>query len=523
MKIDSYSKVVGLSLVAAMVLGSSAYAGEIKGASPTDPVVPLTQFGFGGWNFDNVAVKVVTLEEEDFSVTGTFNTSNGAYSEMTYGDSFESEISSGGEVRGHLYGKDWPVGEPSGIKAITGDKPNKGKPGNCILTTSYLSEENTDTNLSGYLDTTTAAGPVPTICSSPFQSHKRYKINMLPSMVANPDAEGYGQYVDVVLNLVSGDTTSLRYQVLQKINNYTGMRLDGYKLQVLDAKGTVNSDELNLSIGLGEALDNKGDPNTTDPDIWDPEDLANYSHGLWGPIDDHFPTNGFFDSKRSGYVVDPTSHGTDTIVAGPTTLEGNYVDLFGHWLPSSWQPIGVFHDDDGDPNTDAELVAFWGDPLNTGTNAWHEGNENNWTVVTDAQIEEYLADTSAEGYFAGLIEDTLNLGLNYIVSVGDNTKIGETFTIRITPRVAKDQTPPSYIDADGEYILPPGDIPIDGLTPGEVEPPHIDNPPVDEPVYYPSGGGGGCTYNPNSNSFDMTFLMMMALGLLYPFRRRFLK
>ena len=35
--------------------------------------------------------------------------------------------------------------------------------------------------------------------------------------------------------------------------------------------------------------------------------------------------------------------------------------------------------------------------------------------------------------------------------------------------------------------------------------------------------GGGCTYNPNSKNFDMTFLLMMALGLFYPFRRRFIK
>ncbi len=34
------------------------------------------------------------------------------------------------------------------------------------------------------------------------------------------------------------------------------------------------------------------------------------------------------------------------------------------------------------------------------------------------------------------------------------------------------------------------------------------------------GGGGGCTYNPNSKNFDMTFLMLIALGLFYPFRRR---
>jgi len=37
-----------------------------------------------------------------------------------------------------------------------------------------------------------------------------------------------------------------------------------------------------------------------------------------------------------------------------------------------------------------------------------------------------------------------------------------------------------------------------------------------------SGGGGGCTYNPHSKNFDMSFLFILALGLLYPFRRKFL-
>ncbi|MEN8726701.1 MAG: JDVT-CTERM domain-containing protein, partial [Sulfurovum sp.] len=49
--------------------------------------------------------------------------------------------------------------------------------------------------------------------------------------------------------------------------------------------------------------------------------------------------------------------------------------------------------------------------------------------------------------------------------------------------------------------------------------------PIEPPAVIPpsSGGGGGCTYNPNSTSFDMTLLFMMALGALYPFRRRFIK
>lgn len=37
-----------------------------------------------------------------------------------------------------------------------------------------------------------------------------------------------------------------------------------------------------------------------------------------------------------------------------------------------------------------------------------------------------------------------------------------------------------------------------------------------------SDNGGGCTYNPNSKHFDMSFLFILVLGLLYPFRRRFL-
>ena len=49
-------------------------------------------------------------------------------------------------------------------------------------------------------------------------------------------------------------------------------------------------------------------------------------------------------------------------------------------------------------------------------------------------------------------------------------------------------------------------------------------PTADNPIYpYSVGGGGGCSYNPNSKNFDITFLLMMALGALYPFRRRFLK
>ena len=45
---------------------------------------------------------------------------------------------------------------------------------------------------------------------------------------------------------------------------------------------------------------------------------------------------------------------------------------------------------------------------------------------------------------------------------------------------------------------------------------------VTPPITSTSKSGGGCTYNPDSKSFDMIFFFMMALGLLYPFKRRFI-
>ena len=75
-------------------------------------------------------------------------------------------------------------------------------------------------------------------------------------------------------------------------------------------------------------------------------------------------------------------------------------------------------------------------------------------------------------------------------------------------------------DVGGAYSMLSVSTSDDG-TDGIVTPPIVD--PVDPIVCETCSDGGGCTYNPNSKNFDMTFLLMMALGLLYPFRRRFLK
>ncbi len=620
MKKNYKNKILDMSVAAAMLLGSSAYAGKIIGANP--PSAPLEpnlsqQFGFGGWDFGNVDVRIVNINDFSTPLPGTiFDTTDGTYTSMDYNQSFESVIKEIGsaEERGLLHGKNWPVGEPAGIKIINDDSDTKnGKPENCIMTTSYLDTEDNPFKVYGYLDGDT---PTPTVCSSSFQTHKRFKINMLPTTVANLDAERYGQPVDLVFKLVGGDTTTERYQVFQKINNYTGLRLDGYKIEVLDGSGNPNN-ALTLSIGLLENPKSTGAIN-----IWDVEDMANFSHGLWGPQTyevpvPHFPTDGFFDLKRAGFVVDPSGHNTNTLVGGPTTLGSNYVDLFGIWLHSTWAPKGIFFDDDNDPTTDAELIAFWGTVPNAPRGTlpeWHKGQATGWAVPT---AEELLTWHTDPLYSMDVVEDTLNLGLNYIVNVGDNTQIAtSTFIVRITPRVAEDQTPPNYVDDNLNYIMPPTDYngtdplliispaPLFNLnadlsvgvadpalnnddktiedtvivittTSGDEENLTLTETDVNSSIFVgtigsdtnavevqnetinvvngtvvtatygaltakttatditttdgttttldPSSGGGGCTYNPDSKKFDMGFLLMMALGLLYPIRRRFIK
>ena len=266
-----------------------------------------------------------------------------------------------------------------------------------------------------------------------------------------------------------------------------------------------------------------------------------------------------------------------------------------------------------DPSTDNELVAYWGDPLNTGTVGWHKGEAEGWAEPTQAEL---LAWEISPWYSMGLIEDTLNLGLNYIINIGENAQIGDTFTIRITPYTDTNQTPPVHYGTT-PIVITPTDTGVVAISPSPTFSPGEDltvsvsdtdlntdvateqnitivvkNSTGDEEnvllvetgvnssiftgtlptdsvnvagsydgtmtavdgtvvtAYYtdesdanatrmasttaststtptdnenPSSGGGGCTYNPNSKHFDMSFLLMMALGLLYPFRRRFLK
>ena len=449
------NKIIGLSAIALLALAPFMEAGKISPLGPQ--ALPSHSTGFGAWDLGNVNVKMTDLDYNTSGLT-LFDESTGSYdSSMGLGDTFESDIhdtitANTGTVLVNLHGKNWPVGDPAGVKVIENgtydNTMSHSRPAHCIMTTSYLE--------GAYLD---AATPSETLCSSDFQTHKRFKLNMLPTMVGLND--DYGTGVNLTFKVAAtGAGEDWRYMVLQKINNYTGKRLSGFKVEVgfVDPGTGIFTlagvgEEVKLSIGTLE--DAGGTAN-----IWEVDELATFSHGLFGPQTfeepvPHFATDGFFDNTGAGFTVG-LNVGEDTIESTGAFVGSNYAALpvpngapitsqFGDWLPSIWAPKGIFWDDDNDPTTDAQLVAFWGN-TGDGTYNWMKGDRDNFAVATALELATWASSPVHE---VGVIEDVLNLGLNYIVEIGDVTTFplaaADTFTIRITPYASADQTIPGYI------------------------------------------------------------------------------
>lgn len=470
-------KLLGLvSAIALLGLSGVASAGEI---TTMDNATGTP--GYAGWNLDNV--EVLTFKDDIGTLTDTpFDVSDGSYDAGYL--TFDSNVYGVGAatttplLMGVLHGKDYPVGEPAGIKVIHGDTAVKEpKPQNCILNTSYL-----DT---GFLDNPPLQS---TTCSSDFQTHKRFKVNMQPaSLDTNQDITDYEGAVDLVFN-VAANGVSTDYQMFQKMNNYTGKRLEGFAIQVGVGTGTAFKTAestiglTKLSIWASEKLNDEDKDN-----IWYEDQIATFSHGLFGPIDKNFPEEGFFDSRTAGFLLDPNNWPKeagigDTLKSG-MPMENNYAALpvpdapapidsqFGPWLYAEIAPAGIFFDDDGDPSTDAELVAFWGDVTGDGTTfAWMRGQKNGFAKVEPSVLSAWDTDPL---YAVDIIEDTLNLGLNYIVTVGtvdaswpdwDPNTSSATFTIRMIPIEDSSGTPdPAYSLNEGEF-LPSGIIPDRGTV-----------------------------------------------------------
>lgn len=423
----------------------SAQAGKITSV-PTLNGTP----GFGGWNLANVEVVLNGTQGAIGSTDSWFDPATGAYNFAADSDfTYESRVfDNSSTLMGIVLAKDWPIGEPSGVK-IVNDDPNvkNNKPANCIMSTSYLK--------GNYLDST---DPKQVICSSPFQTHKRYKVAMLPSTVDGGGSES----VDMVFN-VEPEMGTRDYQVFQKINNWTDGRLQGFKVEVGFGVGGAFVSAADAGIDLTNL--NIAVPS----DLWSTTQLATFSAGLFGPLDKHTGEVGFFDpNKRAGFLIDEyvvdAQPLTDTLTA-TTPLSSNYPDVpagagaaanqFGPWLPNNMLPYGIFFDDDGNPDTDAALVAWYGyNPATSGL-GWMRGALDSFAAVSAADIQAMGANLT---YTSDLIDDLVNIGLNYLVRVGDVSSFpasaNNTFTIRVTPtRDMSGTGVPAYVGQTPDPLL----------------------------------------------------------------------
>ncbi|RRQ21587.1 choice-of-anchor F family protein [Thiohalobacter thiocyanaticus] len=385
--------------------------------------------GFGGWNLSNVEVVLDGTQGAIGSNESWFDPATGAYNFAPDSDfSYESLVfDDAGTLMGIVLAKDWPIGEPAGIKIVNNDPGVKNdKPANCIMSTSYLE--------GNYLD---SIDPKQVTCSSAFQTHKRYKVAMLPNTVDGIGSES----VDLVFN-VEAETGTRDYQVFQKINNWTDGRLQGFKLEVGFGVGASFVSATDAGVDLANL--NIAVPS----DLWSPTQLATFSAGLFGPEDKHTGELGFFDPEsRAGFLIDEYVAGiqplTDTLTA-TTPLASNYHDVpagagvaanqFGPWLPNNMLPYGIFFDDDGNPETDAELLAWYGYNPAIGGLGWMRGAEDSFAAISADEIQAMGANLS---YTSDLIDDLVNIGLNYVVRVGDVSTFpasaNNSFTIRVTP------------------------------------------------------------------------------------------
>jgi hypothetical protein len=290
------------------------------------------------------------------------------------------------------------------------------------------------------------------VCDSPPGTGKRYK-----SWLQGPD--GFDLRF---LTAPSGGVTE--YFNFGKVTNFSGARVAGFSFILGTGTG---ADFAPVAAGGadGVSFDNlvaatakAGEwPTVTAGDLdQNPLQRFFFPGGLFGDGGQEGVT-GFFSADDAGFEVVPDA---DLILLDTGVFfNAEHLALFGDGLLDRTRlPEGLFWDDDGDPNTEALLVAWY----NTGAGEWQYGNvaDDPGTAGVDeaAEFLQALADalgvtvpdlahTGSQGapvpaqivaliegnaaFEEAGIEDISNLNLNFSFDVGD-IALGE-FTLRIAP------------------------------------------------------------------------------------------
>ncbi|MES1944455.1 hypothetical protein PC39_10077 [Salinisphaera sp. PC39] len=378
-------------------------------------------------------------------------------------------------------------------------------------------------------------------CSDPQGSSKRFRL-----AITEPD-----QPVDLVFNTGNADLVYADpidptaedfevgriYRVIQKYINDTGKRLTGFRIEVgfgtgdsfVPADFATDDVAFELRTNVPRAFFGEYREDDNGRKVWTPGEYATFSPAMFDVLEGRYPgETGFFDDDIAGLVPpqdveagDKTQYidsGDDvdgaTGIVGPTTV--NYFDMsanqaagaglagspLGYMLPVQLLPTGIYEDDDGDPATEGELVAWW-----DGSD-WRYGHEQDFAVVSDDQLKAWAKRPLSEDevlepprYEIGLIDDMAGLNVDTFIYIGEDFDVEahDTLTLRFTAHSVESDTiagseTPAWMAAGSE-------------------PPALDD-------YRPSDSGGsddddflGCSYNPRA-PFDPTVLVLLAAALL---------
>ena len=303
-------------------------------------------------------------------------------------------------------------------------------------------------------------------CNSEFQSGKRIKLDQTSSGA-----------IDIVFNLdgsmPSADNDGL-YKFYQKYGNNTGSALAGFTIGLGFG---IGDSFVSSVIGDGLSFVDFGiDPKGS-------EFSSVFSQGLFGTDEQRGRPQGYFSAERSGFNLEFVSED----LFRSAGIFGSYGDLFGDWLAYSMAPEGYFYDDDGDPTTDAILMAhrdeFTGEwimnrRIDTDGNieTFAEGNDGQrlTSLVTDVeealqiQVANITSPTASNAPLAacvensptpvpclagvGEIEDLAKFNVTYFtdpqnINIGSDSALSyqdnqATFTLRIT---AQDVSEPGVL------------------------------------------------------------------------------
>ena len=167
-------------------------------------------------------------------------------------------------------------------------------------------------------------------CLAPNDSGKRFKLK----------ATTVNAPIDLVIKVTADNTDTNAYRVIGKFSNLTGGRLGGARYQ--------------LGFGIGDDFVPSADFDGLSISTLTSQPVARYPGGLFGGS----PAEGlpFFSTEPALFELNDTASGEDILQTAAMPLP--YKAIFGNWLALDQVPNAWFFDDDGNPDTDAILLAY---------------------------------------------------------------------------------------------------------------------------------------------------------------------